>query len=203
MLQHEIDHAGRAASRLAEQFKVATKFRAVIDAVCAQIQELEDAFWTCVTDRGLSGAGVQLDVLGRLLGEERAGDDDDRYILRLRARIRVLRSSGSAPNILKVFKLMLPDNVLRFDDASFHGGGFILDLGLVSAGDVPTYARFAHQAKSAGVNAQLLYQLDEDDNMFTLDDANDPGSVTAGLGLDDVNTPGSGGKLAAVIKSVL
>ncbi len=59
--------------------------------------------------------------------------------------------------------------------------------------------RYLSQARSAGVGGQIVYQLGSLDDAFTFDDGNNPGYVTAGLGFDDVNDPGDGGKLSGVL----
>jgi hypothetical protein len=193
------DHALRATDRLLEQFKDVPGVLAILNALNAQTQAIEDAYWQLFTERSLDTAvGEQLDVIGRVLDEPRAGFVDASYVPRLRAKIRVLRSSGGPVDILKIFKLLLPANNIHF--TVIGAAGFILDIGAVSdVGLLPIYQRFLHEAKGAGIRAQLLYggllgSFQLSDNANPLVTEND---ATKGLG--DVGNPATGGTLSGVI----
>src|SRR4051812_30105086 len=92
------DHEDRHSRRLVQQFKEKPFLDALIRAVGAEAQAVEDAAWEVFTEWGIDDAeGAQLDVTGRLLVQPRTMslDDDPAYRLQLKARIRVLRSSGT------------------------------------------------------------------------------------------------------------
>lgn len=167
-LTYKVTHIQEAFDRLMEQLKSVSAFETVLRILNTQTQELEDAFQALFTQRTLTDAvGEQLDVLGRILGEPRAGFSDDDYRHRLSAKIRILRSSGSAHAILDAFKLLLPNNNLRFE--VMGGAGFIFNLGLINTDFLPIYQRFIRKAKSAGINAQLVYQTVDDATSFWTD----------------------------------
>lgn len=197
-LTHRLDHAAKALERLMEQLKPVPGLTKMLNAFNVQIQALEDAFWQLYTERWLSVAeGVQLDAIGKILAEPRDGSDDEPYRERLRAKIRVLRSSGTAPNILTIFRLMLPDNDIRF--LAIGGAGFILDIGEIDVTRLPTYERFIRLAKSAGINAQLSYHDGEDggdfSDAFTFSVTDDTTAGDTAKGFGDGVTVGLGGRL--------
>ena len=68
-LEQITDHAARAVSRLAEQFKESTLLKGLLSAVSIEIQELEDKIFELYKTRDIDGAAdATLDNLGALLG---------------------------------------------------------------------------------------------------------------------------------------
>lgn len=97
------DHTARALAILPSQFSDATKLRALLTALTAQVQLLDDDTWACIEDRMLDTAeGVQLDQYGRVLGQPRDGLADEDYRALLGIRILANRSNGQADVILRV-----------------------------------------------------------------------------------------------------
>lgn len=73
-------------------------------------QEIEDALQQLLLERGVDTAvGDQLDVLGRLVGQDRGGMSDDDFRRLVRARISVNRSKGAIADILRVTDLIVND----------------------------------------------------------------------------------------------
>lgn len=97
------DHVARALAILPSQFADATKLRALLTALTAQVQLLDDDAWACIEDRMLDTAeGAQLDQYGKVLGQPRDGLADDDYRALLGIRILANRSNGQADAILRV-----------------------------------------------------------------------------------------------------
>lgn len=187
-MEHVLDHAARARARLLEQFKDVRGVGIILDALNAQVQAIEDALWSLFTERGLdTAAGEPLDVIGRVLSESRAGFDDASYRERLRAKIRVLRSSGGPLDILKIFKQLLPANTIFF--SSIGGASFVLELGTINTSFLTIYQGFLREAKSAGIDGQLNFSGAPEGSLFTYD--NTTGTYAVGLGYSD--TAGVGG----------
>jgi hypothetical protein len=197
------DHVARARARLLEQLKYIPGIVTILENFDDQIQAIEDALWQVFSERSLSVAeGEQLNVIGRVLDEPRDGYGDDDYRARLTAKIRVLRSSGSATDLLKIYKLLLPDNVVAF--TAMGGGGFILDIGAIDTALAYVYQRFLLEAKSAGIYAHLLYSDDGGGSLlgtFAFSDNSDPTVVesSATRGFGDEADPDTGGTLSGVI----
>ena len=155
------DHALRALARKLHQFQdETTGMDAILNALNVQTQDLETSGMALLTDRYLDTAdGAQIDVIGKWLTEYREGDDDTDYRERLKAKIRILRSSGSPTDLIRIFKLILPDNNIYF--TQIGSAGFILSIGTIDTSRTTVYQRFVRLAKSAGINGQLL--VDEGD----------------------------------------
>lgn len=74
--------------RLVEQFRGKPRIEALLKAIAAQVQHLEDVATDLRENRWLDSAeGAQLDGLGRILGLPRGAWDDEQY----RARLQPLR----------------------------------------------------------------------------------------------------------------
>lgn len=130
-VEHISDHVARALARLPQQFRGKVKIEALLSALVAPCQDLEDALYALLTERDVETAvGQQLDDLGLIVGELRQGRDDDTYRRFVRARISVNKSKGTALDVLSVASLVLD---FTFDEAGFeleqHGiAAFVLTL---------------------------------------------------------------------------
>lgn len=68
----KIDYTEQAHSRLAEQFKDSERLKAFIKAITEQLKEVQDAYFDLLDKRHLDVAeGAQLDVIGRIVGQDR------------------------------------------------------------------------------------------------------------------------------------
>lgn len=162
------DHALRALARLLHQFSEdTTGAHAILNALNVQTQALETSGYALLTERYIDTAdGAQIDQIGKWLVEYREGEDDDDYRERLKAKIRILRSSGSPTDLILIFKLILPDNNIYF--TQIGGAGFILSIGTIDVARTATYQKFIRLAKSAGINGQLLVDNGDLTLAFTL-----------------------------------
>lgn len=112
------------------------------------------------------GRGVQLDRIGRLVGQPRSGADDESYRFYLRARIAANRSNGTVNDLIRVFKAMLGATEIPL----YTPGGtasFIMQLSTPMTDAVAEIALyFLRYAKMAGVRALLETQEFPDSEMF-------------------------------------
>lgn len=100
------DHEDRATGDLISALRRPI-LRAIVRAFGAQVQELEDAAYSCISDRLLSVAvGAQLDAWGEVVGERRGGLDDLEYRRFLAARIIANRAQGRPDELLRVAALV-------------------------------------------------------------------------------------------------
>lgn len=99
------DWNARLLSRTYEQFKGKAKLQAFATNVIApQAQATEEATQQLVTMTMIANSiGAQLDVIGRIVGQPRAGVDDITYRLYLRARVLANKSSGTVSDLYAVF----------------------------------------------------------------------------------------------------
>lgn len=112
------------------------------------------------------GRGVQLDRIGRLVGQPRSGADDDHYRYYLRAKIRANKSNGSPDDLIAVFKAMLGATEIPLYSPG-NNASFILQLSTPMTEAVAAIALyFLRIAKQAGVRALLETQELVDSLMF-------------------------------------
>lgn len=156
-LTKQTDHKTAALNRRAQEFRKASKLTSILDVLCTEIQAIEDATWQLYTLRDIdAGTGVQLDMIGEKVGQTRGTSANDaEYRLRLRARIRANTSSGTANEVLAVFRALLP--IGRFELLSQPESGFVLRIldNSVTATQATVFKDFLKAAKSAGVRAIL------------------------------------------------
>lgn len=101
------DHVLRALGRLIQQYQQ-PDIEKWLTSYVEEIQELEDAIWTVITGVYLDNAeGVNLDMIGELVREQRRGREDATYRLGIRTRIRINRSHGRALDVLEVARQIL------------------------------------------------------------------------------------------------
>jgi hypothetical protein len=178
-------HAADALARLTQTLKGKPNLEALLTALAAEPQALENALYSLYSERTIDAAvGVQLDVIGTIVGQERESSaDDDAYRLRLKARVKSNKSSGTVSEILDVFISLLgvPDG-LRIEPQ--YPAAFILHLEDMSVADVETallYVDFLGDAKAAGVRASLQFTYDHEATLtcpatcFLTTDADAPG----------------------------
>lgn len=168
------DHAGDALTRVTEAMKDRPNFAALLNAINAQNQDLENAFWQLATERTIdAGVGAQLDLIGEIVGLARESAVDDRYRLLLKAKVKVNRSSGTIPELLVILALIfdLPAAFLSLRP-EYPAGFTVVASGAAISSDAAAVAtRFLHLAKVAGVRVLFEWAETDADNTFTYADA--------------------------------
>jgi hypothetical protein len=100
-------HTALALVRLLERWKEKSVHNAILSTYTDQVQALESAIWQVLLLRLPPYAeGVQLDAIGRVVGEARQGLSDAAYKPRLQARIAMNSSFGRASDVINVIKLV-------------------------------------------------------------------------------------------------
>lgn len=143
----------------------------LVDVFSQQVQELETALLQVLVDTRLANAfGVQLDVIGAIVGKDRSDDTDDRYRDILLAQISVNLSSGTIPEILAIVELMVGPNVdLEFIEYDFASFEIEADDQALPAGQGANVAALVKSAKLGGVRG--LFRWYETEPVFKLDGA--------------------------------
>lgn len=108
MIDYVSDWSSRLSSRLYTQFRGKVTWGQWVGLLSGLAQDWEDAAQTLLTilDIGAS-VGVQLDTIGRLIGQPRFGVSDPTYRLYLYARVLANRSTGTAEEIYAVLATLL------------------------------------------------------------------------------------------------
>lgn len=158
MTERITDHVARALLLLPAQFREKARLEALLSAFIAEAQDLEDALFELLEERGLDAAvGVQLDRLGELLGEERRGLEDSAYRLRLKVRIQRNLAQGEPERMIEVLRLLTGSDVVELWEPfpavvriTFDGQDVGSDAELKQIMD---------SLASAGVRVELVQQL--------------------------------------------
>ncbi len=190
-LTESTDFVTRALAKLPEQFKGRVKFAAFLSSFIEQAQDVEAVLFEIVNETHLETAvGESLNVLGRIVGEDRQGLDDDAYRLRIKARIRLNLSSGTVEDILEILALVLGSSYVS-ELQAYAPASFRLDI--YGPMDTPTseyIAQIVSEARAAGVGGLLVYSEELDAVTFTFADG-DTATVDAVRGwADDASAAG-------------
>lgn len=163
----------RLQSRLYTQFKSAVTWQQWAAMLGQQFQDLEDAAQTFFTLFSIDDSvGVQLDTIGRLVGQVRAGIDDATYRLYLKTRVLANRSTGTPEELYKLFITMLGSTV-----SPRYFAGFIKQFALrltnlaLTRTQALVAAQFLKSAREAGTRGVLEWQENVDSLMFSFDGA--------------------------------
>lgn len=151
------DWAARLRSRLYTQFRSSTSWQAWCDVLGQQFDDLEAAGQTLFTLLDVEASeGVQLDVIGRLIGQPRNGVDDPTYRLYLSARVLANKSTGTVEDIFKIMRALYGQ-----DEAQPRYEGGLVKQFAIRIGEVLTRTEaligveFLGDAKEAGARALL------------------------------------------------
>lgn len=178
----------RLRKRLYWQFKDVADWIALADMIAAQAQDMEDAAQAVLTITSIDDSvGPQLDVIGRVVKQDRLGASDAVYRMYLKAKILVNRSGGTIENIYAVFNALF--GAIGFSVTYGGTKHFVLRVwGAISNGNIGRL--FLRMAKESGARATLEWQQSADAQMFTFDGGD-------GLGFGSVSDPTQGGNFAS------
>ena len=97
-------HAADARARLLSQFKDLPNLAAVLNAISAEVQELDDV---AIDMQDLldipTQTGIQLDNIGTIVGQAREGASDADYRTALFARIAAIYASGTGEDLIAAY----------------------------------------------------------------------------------------------------
>lgn len=154
------NHVAQAKARLKEQFKEKTKYVALLEALVAPCQDIEDALWQLFSERWIDTAvGDQLDNLGTVIGQDRAGLSDDNYRAYLRARIAANKSNGTVEDLIRITELIVNDEAAHIVVEQQFPAAVVVKVEDAAASVATSDAliAFLKLAKAAGVRVILEY----------------------------------------------
>lgn len=189
-------HVNDAAARFIEHLRTKPQFMGLASSIVEQVQLFEDAACDVLEQRWLVNAeGVQLDLLGDLVGEARQGRTDEQYRLAIAARQRLNASAGEPESIIAFIDAFTESTKISFFD--LHNGACFIEFdGAATVSTVQSIADDLQKLKPAGV---LIFAVQTCEPAFIAASVNDLDSdgIEAD-GFSSVNDLASGGCLATV-----
>ena len=176
--------AERLRARLYTQFRDAVTWGQFADMLAAQFQDLEDAGQSLLTLLDIDNSvGTQLDGIGKIVGQARAGALDSAYRLYLKARVASNKSSGTAEDLYLVMRLLFGSTTAR----PSYKGGLVKQFELAVApvltrAQAIIAASFVGTAKEAAARGVFKWQESSDDLVFRFDSSWSLLSSSAGVG---------------------
>jgi hypothetical protein len=158
------DHVERGLSRLIDQYKDKPRLGAWISSYLNEVQALSDATWSVLVSRLINDAtSEQLTVLGRLVGQERQEESDDRFRVLVRARIAINGSRGRGDDVLRVAALLF---ALEFTLTEFFPGAMVLQVD-EPVGAIPELEQsLLEQTAASGVRVDVHFSTESPGDWF-------------------------------------
>lgn len=172
-INYVADWNARLLSRLYRQHRLPNFQAFATNVLAPQSQAIEDAFQTLLTLPSIDdSSGVNLDVIGLIVQQQREGLDDPMYRLALKARIQANRSCGTPENLYTVLSLLLtaPVGSLHYKRGGIASFSIKYDVPIADT-LVPLVIEFIGDSKMAGVRAIFIWQDAPDADMFTFAEA--------------------------------
>lgn len=185
-------HEADALDRLPEQYRDRPKMQALVSIMGARSQELEDAFFDIIQNGSLAEAsGPVLDQIGDIVGQPRQGRNDQKYRVRLFAKIGQNVSKGTGEDLIAIFKaLMQADRV--YYNPLYPAGAYLTAIGTDPVGTIEEIRAALEASHSGGVSINYFVVVEAASFSF-LDDP-DP----SGQGFGDYNDADVGGTFATI-----
>lgn len=196
---YKTTHEKEARDRLLDQLRGGANILAYLDSLVSGVQTLEGVTRDVLVSVELDTAtGDALDRLGGIVGEARQGLSDTLYRIRIRSRIAINRSSGTAPEILNLLYLLVDKgaySVTFFDEGQAAFRLSIAEpLAEITAQELTDRL---NQARSAGVRFMLEYSASAGPFFSMASGSTSETDATEGFANSAQTT---GGKLRGVIE---
>jgi len=136
-------------------------------------QDVENAFQQLLTGRFVDTAiGEQLDIIGKIVGQPRNGQDDDTYRRFIRAEIRANRSDGVFEDLIAVAELVVGDaaTTIVTRNEGTATARVLVDGGSITPTVAAALVAFMVRAKAAGVRIVTEWMESAPSGIFQFDD---------------------------------
>lgn len=148
------------------------KITRLLTSLLTPVQEIEDALQQLYTERAIDTAvGVQLDLIGKLVGQPRDGMEDEEFRRYCRARISAHQSTGSPEEIITVTDLVVSDDGAYLHLELWGEAAFVMRVeDAVTTADVAAIVHeFLLVAAAAGVRPVVEFGVSDPTGWFRLD----------------------------------
>lgn len=154
------NHVEDAESNLLQQYREATKLKALLSALNIQVQNIEDALFSLFEGRWIENAtGQVLDDFGEIIGQERQGFDDTFYRVLLYVKMGENISQGETERVIDVYKIITQATIVQMREI-FPAGVELMSDGTIN----PITAEFIwaqlQRVRAAGVRIDKIGHFD-------------------------------------------
>ena len=154
------NHRQQALERLLEQYKDRPKLKGLMSGLVNPLQEIEEELTKLESERWLDEAeGLQLDHLGKIVGELRNNRGDEEYRMAIYTRIFLNRGGGTPEDIIAALDLVYRPERIEYSElypASFQ----VYVQGYDRLKGIKT---LVESIKPAGVGNVIITQLQENE----------------------------------------
>lgn len=186
-------HADDAVDRLPEQYREKPKLSALVRAYGTQAQALEDVFYEMIEANNLFDAvGAELDQIGDIVVQPREGRSDQRYLVRILAKIGQNVSKGTGPELIRIFKLLMQATRVYFNPL-YPAGFSITAIGYDPVGTSVEVHAAMDLSRMGGVGIDFIAVAPAVGSFSFFGDPDPDGE-----GFGDYNDPEVGGTLASI-----
>lgn len=158
----QADHESDGLSNLLDQYIDKPRMRSFLASLLENIDELEQA--SIDVYAGMSpytAIGNQLDILGKIAGQNRGELTDDQYRLFILARILVNRSNGTIPELIEIIERL---GIAKIEIREYFPSAYDVAIFDTDNGEVITELMQDH--KPAGVKLLYKYSANDSDEVF-------------------------------------
>ncbi len=194
MSMDRVDHVAVALARLPSQCRDAAGnplpgWEAVITALVTPIQALEDLALEVLLQKFIDNAvGVQLDKIGRKVGQARNGvSDDATYRRYIKARISTNRSRGLIEDWIRISVLVIDDPAAYIHVFNLGNASAILSIEAITLDEEIGTILFGFLVKAAATGVRLVLVASESEPSETYTAAT-PSTHLSGAHLAGVTT---------------
>lgn len=185
-------HVVDAKNRLLQQYKGKASIEALVEANAEQVQVLESVFKDLNDNRSIETAvGVQLDLLGDILGIDRNGLSDDDYRARLKIKIVQNISNGEPERLITVYRFLVGASQIQYQEHYPAGLAMMADADITPGQETLIY-REIQNISPAGVRVDYIGCYDAADS-FSFAGSNGPLDLVGADGFGDSTDLGVGG----------
>jgi len=170
--EHDTQIVERAATYFRSHYKSKANMQALLASYTNRLQEVEDLLWSMLIGMLLDNAvGVNLDIIGKLVGQTRISSDDELYRRAIKARVRINISQGQPEDLYYVIRVMVPGSTFTYLDV--YPAQIIIEIDdSMSTNDPNLLAIFLWATRAAGVGLRLWYNV-SGDNTFAFSGGDD------------------------------
>lgn len=170
-----IDHCEDAKAHTIQDYKGLPRFEALLCILGDQATQLESAFQSLLQLRGLDTANdVQLDQLGRIVGEPRKDRTDDEYRVFIRVRILVNLSNGRPEDLYQILRVAFPGVRLVLTEHPPMAIQVVVYSDVFATVGPFDFVLYLRAAKDAGVSLAFGWLTEAEGDSFIWNDESNP-----------------------------